>query len=91
MIIKNLSASTELDQAAMTAVRGGVDDRGAATVMNMTELLALSAPNMVIAGPGSAVNNFNNVSASQDASQTTRQNNGDSLRFALGFMGRAIG
>ena len=39
----------------------------------------------------SAVNNFNNVSAGQDATQTTRQNNGDSLRFALGFMGRAFG
>jgi len=91
MLIKNLSASAELDQAAMTAVCGGLDDRGNANVMNMTELMALSAPNMVIAGPGSAINNFNNVSASQDASQTTRQNNGDSLRFALGFMGRAIG
>jgi hypothetical protein len=40
----------------------------------------------VLAGPGSAVNNFNNVSASQDADQTVRQNNGDSLKIALGLV-----
>ena len=86
MLIKDLSASTELDQAAMTAVHGGADDSGNAAVLNLTQLMALSAPNMVVAGPGSAVNSFNNVSADQDATQTTRQNNGDKFSFALGLM-----
>ena len=85
MLIKDLSK--ELDAKEMTAVSGGLDDRGNADVLGITQLIALSAPNTVVAGPGSAVNNFNNVSASNDADQTVRQNNGD--RFALlvgGFM-----
>jgi hypothetical protein len=85
MLIKDLSASIELDQAAMTAVHGGANDSGNAGVLSLTQLMALSAPNMVVAGPGSAVNNFNNVSADQDATQTTEQNNGDLLSIALGF------
>ena len=85
MLIKDLSK--ELDAKEMTAVHGGLDDRGNADVLGITQLIALSAPNTVVAGPGSAINNFNNVSASNDADQTVRQNNGD--RFALlvgGFM-----
>jgi hypothetical protein len=84
MEIKDLSK--ELGAKEMSAVQGGADDRGNAGVLNLAQIMALSAPNTVLAGPGSAVNNFNNVSASQDADQTVRQNNGDSLKIALGLV-----
>ncbi|HET9205746.1 MAG TPA: hypothetical protein VFO28_05885 [Burkholderiaceae bacterium] len=84
MEIKDLSKA--LDTKEMSAVHGGADDRGNAGVLNLAQIMALSAPNTVLAGPGSAVNNFNNVSASQDADQTVRQNNGDSLKLALGLV-----
>ena len=82
MLIKDLSK--DLDAKEMTAVTGGADDRGNADVLGLTQLIALSAPNTVVAGPGSAVNNFNNISASNDGSQAVHQNNGDSLRVLLG-------
>lgn len=82
MEIKDLSK--ELDTKEMSAVQGGADDRGNAAVQGIAQIMALSAPNAVLAGPGSAVNNFNNVSASQDADQSARQNNGDTLKVLLG-------
>jgi bacteriocin-like protein len=86
MEIKDLSK--ELDTKEMSAVQGGADDRGNAGVLGIAQIMALSAPNTVLAGPGSAVNNFNNVSASQDADQEVNQNNGDSLRLVLGLLRR---
>jgi hypothetical protein len=88
MLIKDLSK--ELDAKAMTAVHGGADDRGNADVLNLTQLMALSAPNTVLAGPGSAVNNFNNVSADQDATQSVRQNNGDRFAVLLGGLAKSL-
>ena len=82
MLIKDLSK--ELTAKELSAVQGGASDRGNADVLNIVEALQLNAPNTVLAGPGSAVNNFNNVSASQDADQSVHQNNGDSLRVLLG-------
>ena len=86
MEIKDLSK--ELDTKELSAVHGGADDRGNAGVLGIAQIMALSAPNTVLAGPGSAVNNFNNVSASQDADQRVRQNNGDALKVVLGLIGR---
>ena len=82
MQIKDLSK--DLDTTEMSAVQGGADDRGNAAVQGIAQIMALSAPNTVLAGPGSAVNNFNNVSASQDADQSAHQNNGDSLIALFG-------
>lgn len=88
MLIKDLSK--ELDTKEMTAVQGGLGDRGNADVLGITQLMALNAPNTVVAGPGSAVNNFNNVTADQDATQTTHQNNGDSLAVVLGLLSKGF-
>jgi len=88
MLIKDLSK--ELDVKEMSAVQGGLDDRGNADVLGLTQMMALSAPNTVLAGPGSAFNSFNNVSADQDASQTVRQNNGDRFSLLLGAI-RSLG
>jgi len=88
--IKNLSASVELDQAAMTAVCGGLVDRGNSNVTGITQGLVMNAPNIVAAGAGSSLTNSNNVSASQDASQFIRQNNGDVFSVLLGLRGGPI-
>ena len=88
--IKNLSTSVELDQAAMTAVCGGLGDRGLSNVTGTTQVLDMSAPNIVIAGAGSSLTNSNNVSASQDASQFIRQSNGDVFSVLLGLRGGPI-
>ena len=88
--IKNLSASQELDQAAMTAVCGGLVDRGNSSVNGITQALALDAPNIVVAGAGSSLTNSNNVSASQDASQYIRQSNGDVFSLLIGLRGGPI-
>jgi len=88
MLIQDLSK--ELDTKEMTAVQGGFDDRGNADVLGITQLIALSAPNTVVAGPGSAINNFNNVSASNDADQSVRQNNGDRFAVLLGSFAKTL-
>jgi hypothetical protein len=88
MLIQDLSK--ELDTKEMTAVHGGFDDRGNADVLGITQLIALSAPNTVMAGPGSAINNFNNVSASNDADQSVHQNNGDYLALLVGSLKKSL-
>ena len=88
MLIKDLSASTELDQAAMTAVRGGAN--GNADVSGIFQGQQFLTANTVLAGPGSAVNNFVTVDGSQDADEDTDQNIGDKFSLALGFV-RGIG
>ena len=88
--IKNLSASLELDQAAMTAVHGGAFDRGNSSVTGTTQALIMDAPNIVMTGAGSSLTNSNNVSASQDASQFVRQNNGDAFSVLFGLRGGLI-
>ena len=90
LTIKDLSASTELDQAAMTAVHGGAFDRGNSNVSGITQALAMDAPNILGAGAGSSLTNSNNVSASQDASQYIRQNNGDVFSLLIGLRGAPI-
>jgi bacteriocin-like protein len=85
MEIKDLSK--ELNTKELSAVQGGADDRGNAGVLGIAQIMALSAPNTVLAGPGSAVNNFNNISATQNAEERVHQNNGETLKVVLGLFG----
>jgi hypothetical protein len=87
MLIKDLSASTELDQAAMTAVHGGADDSGNSIVSGIVQLSTINAGNMIVAGPGSSLTSSNNVTANQNASIFNSQNNGDVLGLFIGFPG----
>jgi hypothetical protein len=86
LTIKDLSASADLDQAAKAAVRGG--NNGTANVDTLLQQMGISAPIGILNGPGSASNNFIDVSGSQDATQETNQHAGD-MFFAL--LGRVLG
>jgi hypothetical protein len=79
MLIKDLSK--ELDAKAMTAVQGG--DSGNAAVPTLTQLMAFTNQNAVNAGAGSAINNFNHATATQDADQSVDQNIGDVVKVKL--------
>jgi hypothetical protein len=89
LTIKDLSSATELDHAAMAAVRGG--SQGNADVGNILQGQQVWVPVMAASGPGSAQNVFVDVDASQSATQDTRQNNGDKFSLALGFLREARG
>jgi hypothetical protein len=82
--IKDLSASTELDQAAMTAVRGG--DNGNSSVSDILQQMGISAPSVVSYGAGSAGNTFIHVNGSQSGSVSTDQNSGDKFAAFLGTL-----
>jgi hypothetical protein len=81
MLIKDLSK--ELDVKAMTAVHGG--DAGNAAVPTLTQGLEFNNLNLVHAGPGSSVNNTNDATATQSATQYVDQNIGDVLKVKFGF------
>ena len=81
MLIKDLSK--ELDAKAMTAVHGA--DRGNAAVPTLIQGLEQNSFNGVAAGAGSAINNTNDVSATQDATQHVDQNNGNFFSLHVGF------
>ena len=85
LTIKDLPSSTELDRAAMSAVRGGADAN--ALVQNMLQAQSVLVPvaNGASFGPGSATNIIVDVDADQSGSQSSRQNNGDKFAFALGL------
>lgn len=85
MLIKDLTK--ELAAEEMTAVQGGQSDRGNSVVNTIGQALVLNAPNIVGAGAGSSVNSNNNVDATQYATETALQNNGDSLFVAIPFRG----
>ncbi|HET9205748.1 MAG TPA: hypothetical protein VFO28_05895 [Burkholderiaceae bacterium] len=85
MLIKDLTK--ELAAEELSAVQGGLADRGNTVVNTIGQGLELNAPNIVGAGAGSSVNSNNNVDASQYATQTVRQNNGDSLFAIFPFYG----
>jgi hypothetical protein len=84
LTIKDLSTSTELDRAAMTAVRGGSQGNG--SVDSILQGQQVWVPVVATSGPGSAQNVFVDVDADQTASETTRQNNGDKFSLALGLI-----
>jgi len=77
MLIKDLSK--ELDVKEMSAVQGGLDDRGNSNVGGIVQLANVNAANLAAAGPGSSLNSSNNVTVSQNASQYLSQSNGDFL------------
>ena len=85
LTIKDLSAGTELDRAAMSAVRGGADAN--ALVQNMLQAQSVLVPvaNGASFGAGSATNIIVDVDADQSGTQSSRQNNGDKFAFALGL------
>jgi hypothetical protein len=83
MLIKDLTK--ELAAEEMTAVQGGLGDRGNSVVNSIGQGLVLNAPNIVGAGAGSSVNSNSNVDATQYATETTFQNNGDTALIAFGF------
>jgi hypothetical protein len=85
MLIKDLTK--ELAAAEMTAVQGGLADRGNSNVSNIGQALVLNAPNMVVTGPGSSLTNSNNVDASQYATQDIHQNAGDFAFIAFPYYG----
>jgi len=81
MLIKDLSK--ELDAKAMTAVQGG--DSGNAAVPTLIQGLEQNNLNIVHAGPGSSVNNTNDVTGTLSATQYVDQNIGDVLKVKFGF------
>jgi hypothetical protein len=85
MLIKDLTK--ELAAEEMTAVQGGASDRGNSVVNSIGQGLVLNAPNIVGAGAGSSVNSNNNVDATQYATETAFQNNGDTLLVAFPLRG----
>jgi hypothetical protein len=87
LTIKDLSASTELDQAAMTAVRGGTGPNGNAAVSNIGQFQVFNTSNVLGTGAGSAVNNDVTVTGTQDASIDTDQNIGDVFSLLVGIRG----
>ena len=83
LTIKDLSASAELDHAAMSAVRGGADANALVQNMLQAQLTLVPVANGASFGPGSATNIIVDVDADQSGSQSSRQNNGDKFSFAL--------
>ena len=89
LTIKDLSTSTELDQAAMSAVRGG--DYGNANVSNIGQLFSVQTPVLLGAGADSAVNNTVDITATQHGSIRTDQHAGDAFSFMAGLYGMRRG
>ena len=81
--IKDLSASAELDRAAMSAVLGGADANSLVQNMLQAQSTLVPVANGASFGPGSATNILVDVDADQSGSQSSRQNNGDKFTFAL--------
>ena len=86
LTIKNLPASTELDRAAMSAVRGGTDANSLVQNMLQAQSTLVPVANGASFGAGSATNIIVDVDADQSGSNSARQNNGDKFTFALGLM-----
>ena len=81
MLIKDLSK--ELAAKEMSAVHGG--NAANAAVPTLIQGLEQANINMVGAGAGSAINNTNTVTGTQDATQFVKQNNGDVFKLDLDF------
>jgi hypothetical protein len=81
--IKDLSTSTELDRAAMTAVHGGTGANGATQVIGQVQQVSVPVGNGSMFGPGSSTNLHVDVDADQHASNRNYQYNGDSFGILL--------
>jgi hypothetical protein len=73
MQIKDLSK--DLDAKEMGAVVGG--DNGAAGVNTLLQQMGINAPIVIGTAPGAAVNNFIDISGTQNGSIENRQDSGD--------------
>ena len=82
LTIKDLSTSTELDCEAMSAVRGGDANSAVQTILQAQDVMVPVA-NGSYFGPGSATNIDVDVDASQHASNSSSQYNGDSFGIFL--------
>jgi len=83
LTIKDLPVSTELDQAALCAIRGGADANSLVQNMLQAQSVLVPVANGASFGAGSATNIIVDVDADQSGSQSSRQNNGDKFTFAL--------
>ena len=86
LTIKDLSASTELDQAAMTAVHGG--DNGVAGSNTAVQQLSMNTPIMV--GVGGPANTNIHVKGEQNSYQANYGNAGDSFLALFPFRGPVV-
>ena len=83
LTIKDLPVSTELDHAALCAIRGGADANSLVQNMLQAQSVLVPVANGASFGAGSATNIIVDVDADQSGSQSSRQNNGDKFTFAL--------
>jgi hypothetical protein len=79
LTIQDLSTSTELDRAAMTAVRGGTYANSAVQTILQAQDVMVPVANGSYFGAGSATNVDTHVDADQHASNRNYQYNGDSF------------
>ena len=79
MQIKDLSK--DLGAKEMGAVVGG--DNGNAGVNTLFQQLGMNVPIGIVTGPGAAVNNFIDVSGTQNGSIENRQDSGDKFAAFL--------
>jgi hypothetical protein len=86
LTIKDLSASIELDRAAMSAVVGGDYGNSATQTIGQMQQVEVPVANGSLFGPGSATNINVDVDADQTGSQSSRQTNGDKFMVALGLV-----
>ena len=85
LTIKDLSTSTELDCEAMRAVRGGDANSAVQSILQAQDVMVPVA-NGSYFGAGSATNIDVDVDASQRASNSSSQFNGDSFGIFLAPM-----
>ena len=85
MMIKDLSASLELDRKAMTAVRGGLGDQANGTSqLNLQSMLAAAnVGNGMVVGANSPVIIQSDNTFSQDAHNSSTAFNDKSLNLGL--------
>ena len=71
LMIKDLSASLELDRKAMTAVRGGADDQAIGTSQSNAQLMSAAAN----VGNGSIFGGPTNIQSDNTFTQTASNSN----------------
>lgn len=86
MLIKDLTASKELDRKTMSAVRGGVDNQGLVNNQANVQFMNLALAGPSICGSGNLV--MNDVTVDQSASNDATNTN--SKEFGVYFPGIAI-
>ncbi|HEV8313394.1 MAG TPA: hypothetical protein VGQ23_10020 [Burkholderiaceae bacterium] len=82
LIIKDLSASTELDHAAMTAVRGGEQVNGGTQMTVMNQNVANAVGNGLVSGNG-PISVVSDISTTQTSFQYLDQYNVKSLGWFI--------